>query len=83
MPDSFQPGEALAAPLRHHLLQRFPADRAYPRSALRAEGMPPPVAAFLGRTLDRWVELERDRFREDWASTGWFDADDADVQRTE
>jgi len=84
MPDpSTQPGEALAAPLRRHLLQQFPADRAYPRSAIRAEGMPPPVAAFLGRTLDRWVEIERERFRADWLRTGWIDAEDAVVQRTE
>jgi len=76
-------GEALAAPLRRHLLQHFPADRAYPRSALRDDGMPPLVAAFLDRMLDRWVEIERGRFRDDWLDSGWLDADDPAVRRTE
>jgi hypothetical protein len=83
MPETTYAGEALAAPLRRHLLQHFPADRAYPRAALRAEGMPPLIAAFLDRMLDRWVEIERGRFREDWLDSGWLDADDTDVQRTE
>ncbi len=68
----------LAAALRRHLLQRFPADRAYPRTAFHADGMPPLVAAFLDRTLDRWVEIERTELRSDW-----FDFDDADVRRAE
>lgn len=83
MPELTYAGEALAAPLRLHLLQHFPADRAYSRAALRAEGMPPLIAAFLDRMLDRWVEIERERFRDDWLDSGWLDASDPAVQRTE
>lgn len=83
MPEPTYAGAALAAPLRRHLLQHFPADRAYPRAALRAAGMPPLVAAFLDRMLDRWVEIEHERFRDDVLTSDWFEADDADVQRTE
>ncbi len=68
----------LAAALRRHLLQRFPADRDYPHAALHAEGMPPLIGAFLDRTLDRWVEIERAQIRSDW-----FDFDDAEVRETE
>lgn len=64
--------------LRRHLLQRFPADRDYPRAVLHSDGMPPLVATFLERALDRWLEIERDQLRSDW-----FDFDDADVQEAE
>lgn len=64
--------------LRRHLLQRFPADRDYPRAALHAAGMPPLVATFLERALDRWLELEREQLRSDW-----FDFDDPAVQQAE
>ena len=68
----------LAAALRRHLLQRFPADRDYPRAALHAAGMPPLIGAFLDRTLDRWVEIERAQIRSDW-----FDFENPDVQEAE
>jgi hypothetical protein len=77
MPD-VSTSPALAAALRRHLLQRFPADRAYPRPAFHAAGMPPLVASFLDRTLDRWVEAERVRFRSEW-----FDVEDPNVQRAQ
>src|SRR5690606_34860470 len=64
--------------LRRHLLQRFPADRDYPRAALHAPGMPPLVATFLERALDRWLEIEREQFRSEW-----FDFDDPTVQAAE
>ncbi len=64
--------------LRRHLLQRFPADRDYPRAVLQAEGMPPLVAAFLERALDRWLEIEREQLRSDW-----FDFDAQSVQQAE
>ncbi len=68
----------LAAALRRQLLQRFPADRDYPRAALRAAGMPPLIGTFLARTLDRWVEIERAQIRSDW-----FDFASPDVQQAE
>jgi hypothetical protein len=68
----------LADALRRHLLQRFPADRDYPRAALHAAGMPPLVATFLERALDRWLEIERDQLRSEW-----FDFDDPTVQEAE
>jgi hypothetical protein len=71
-------GQALAAALRRHLLRHFPADRAYPRAAFHTDAMPPLVASFLDRTLDRWVEEERARFRSDW-----FDLEDPNVQLTQ
>ncbi len=71
-------GQALAASLRRYLLQQFPAERAYGRADLRAEAMPPLVAAFLGWTLDRWTALERERLRSEW-----FDFEDDEVQAAE
>ena len=68
----------LADALRRHLLQRFPADRDYPRAALHAPAMPPLVAAFLERALDRWLEIEREQLRSDW-----FDFDAPSVQDAE
>lgn len=68
----------LADALRRHLLQHFPADRDYPRAALHADGMPPLVAAFLDRALDRWLEIERDGLRSDW-----FDFESPAVQEAE
>ncbi len=68
----------LAAALRRRLLDQFPADRAYGRAALRAEAMPPLVAALLDWTLDRWTALERERLH-----SPWFDFDAAEVQEAE
>ncbi len=61
---------ALGDRLHRHLLARFPADRAYPRGALYAQGMPPLVASLLGRTLDRWIERELDQLDSDWFDFG-------------
>ncbi len=68
----------LAAALRQHLIQQFPADRAYDRVAIYADAMPPLVAAFLDQTLDRWTDLERARLRSDW-----FDFEDDEVREAE
>jgi hypothetical protein len=65
----------LADSLYTHLLDRFPADRDYPRGALYVEGMPPLVASLLGRTLDRWLEHELDALE-----SRWFDFNDPGVR---
>jgi hypothetical protein len=65
----------LADALYAHLLDRFPPERAYPRGALYAEGMPPLVAGLLGRTLDRWLEHELDALE-----SAWFDFNDPGVR---
>lgn len=69
------PPDDLADALYQHLLDRFPADRDYPRGALYVEGMPPPVASLLGRTLDRWLEHELDALE-----SRWFDFEDPAVR---
>lgn len=68
----------LADALRRHLIQQFPADRAYDRVAIYADAMPPLVAAFLDQTLDRWTALEREQLRSDW-----FDFEDDQVREAE
>lgn len=65
----------LAEALYQHLLDRFPADRDYPRGAFYVEGMPPLVASLLGRTLDRWLEHELDALE-----SRWFDFEDPAVR---
>ncbi|MDX1531129.1 MAG: hypothetical protein R3362_06350 [Rhodothermales bacterium] len=56
----------LAAALSDHLLGQLPPDRAYARADLDAEALPRPVAVLLHRTLDRWLEREREGLRSDW-----------------
>ncbi|MEM1041841.1 MAG: hypothetical protein AAGI91_04350 [Bacteroidota bacterium] len=68
----------LADALRRHLIQQFPADRAYDRAAIHADAMPPLVAAFLDQTLDRWTAMQRDRLR-----SNWFDFEDGAVREAE
>ncbi|GAB5520518.1 MAG: hypothetical protein RhofKO_27690 [Rhodothermales bacterium] len=65
---------ALIEGLIHQVLEAFPPGIAYPRTVFDRAPMPPPLAHFLGRTLDHCSQLEIERLR--GAASEWFDADD-------
>ncbi len=70
---------ALAAPLFDRLIDAFPPDRAYPPAAFEGEPMPPPVAHFLARLLERRLRYEAERL--ELPRSPWFDAGHAGVHR--
>ena len=68
----------LADPLYEHLLDAFPATRAYTRADWDAAAMPDPVAHFLGQLLRHHSRREARRLRR--ARTKWVNYDHPDME---
>ncbi len=72
---------ALADALFDQLLASFPPERAYAPAAFEREPMPPPVAHFLTRLLQRRIEHEAEHLA--WPRSPWLDHEHADVRRAQ
>lgn len=71
----------LAHSIYDHLIENFPADRNYPRTAFEQESMPWLVSHFLMQTMQRAVDLEIENLRE--SRSDWFDYDKPELQNAQ